>query len=175
MQLIDYQTSQQNCTLCPFFIPLTATESNIKNNGDSIGFHYICCTNSLRTMKTSFGMYGFLFPNYILTTLFADLSAKISLKEVRCFRFPVPILFPREAVSVSPLLKKFYENILHFLHHKGKCIVIIGDFGCRIGCRMRCRIALQGVGTHRSYREIDKKTAEKDMISCQKHKETARH
>ena len=56
-------------------------------------------------------------------------STEVSIKEVRCFRFPVPILFPREAVSVSPLLKKFFENILHFLHHKGKCIVITDDFG----------------------------------------------
>ena len=37
---------------------------------------------------------------------------------------------------------KFFENILHFLHHKGKCIVIIDDFGCRIGCRIWCK----GVG-----------------------------
>ena len=84
-------------------------------------------------------------------------------------RFCVPKLCPPRS------RKKFFENILHFLHHIEKMVINKGYFGCRIGCRMRCRIALQGVGTPRSYREIDKITAEKGMNSCQKHKETARH
>ena len=146
----------------------------------SNGVWFVRIGKSVKSAKSGFntspfseikniGLLGAKVPRFSLE------STDVSIKEVRCFRFPVPILFPREAVSVSPLLKKFYENILHFLHHKGKCIVIIDDFGCRIGCRMRCRIALQGVGTPRFHREIDKITAEKGMISCQNHKETARH
>ena len=101
---------------------------------------------------------------------------------IRTFDAKPPYFCPKKSdvlqlpqCSISSLQKKFWKNILHFLHQCPKLPVIIGDFGCRIGCRMRCRIALQGVGTPRSYREIDKITAEKGMISCQKHKETARH
>ena len=79
----------------------------------SNGVWFVRIGKSVKSAKSGFntspfseikniGLLGAKVPRFSLE------STDVSIKEVRCFRFPVPILFPREAVSVSPLLKKFW-------------------------------------------------------------------
>ena len=53
-----------------------------------------------------------------------------------------PSLTPGPMSLLSSPRKKFWKNILHFLHPYPRILVFTGDFGCRIGCR----IAFPGVG-----------------------------
>ena len=97
--------------------------------------------------------------------MFCLKSTDVSIKEVRCFQFPVlPFWKP---LRHSPQ-KKFCEKKLHFLHHMGKCPGYKGVFGCRIGCR----IPFQGVGfPHFSCKTVPKnskmieETARFDSVS----------
>ena len=47
------------------------------------------------------------------------------------------VLFCIIRTAIFPPQKKFFENLLHFLHPYLKYPVFIEDFGCRIGCRIR--------------------------------------
>ena len=113
---LQRQRGQRNWVVHVYVVYVVRRVKSVKSAKS--GFH----TSPFSEIK-NIGLLGAKVPRFCLK------STEVSIKEVRCFRFPVPILFPREAVSVSPLLKKFFENILHFLHHKGKCIVITDDFG----------------------------------------------
>ena len=97
--------------------------------------------------------------------MFCFKSTDVSIKEVRCFQFPVlPFWKP---LRHSPQ-KKFCEKKPHFLHHMGKCPGYKGVFGCMIGCRM----PFQGVGfPHFSCKTVPKnskmieETARFDSVS----------
>ena len=69
-------------------------------------------------------------------------STDVLCKEVRCFG--IPVLLRVEDVSTfflsPPQKKKFFENLLHFLHPVWKILINSGIFGCRFGCRIKCRV-----------------------------------
>ena len=69
-------------------------------------------------------------------------STDVLCKEVRCFG--IPVLLRVEDVSTfflsPPQKKKFFENLLHFLHPVWKTLINSGIFGCRFGCRIKCRV-----------------------------------
>ena len=91
-------------------------------------------------------------------------STDVSIKEVRCFSFPVSTFFPWETTLRCSPLKKVFEKILHFLHQHPKHPVFTGSFGWRMRCRIGCRIAFQaskGVGLPRYFVEKEPKNGKK--------------
>ena len=75
-------------------------------------------------------------------------STEVLPQKYGCFMQRSPMFWNSRPPSVRrrfdilplPPQKKFFENLLHFLHPAWKTLINSGIFGCRFGCRIKCRV-----------------------------------
>ena len=75
-------------------------------------------------------------------------STDVLPQKYGCFMQRSPMFWNSRPPSVRrrfdilplPPQKKFFENLLHFLHPAWKTLINSGIFGCRFGCRIKCRV-----------------------------------
>ena len=102
----------------------------------SLFFSYLCGGECLEDINTLVGHFRQKAWYSILSPFRKSKTSDFFEVNIRTFDAKHPYFCPKKSdvlqlpqCSISSLLKKFFENILHFLHHKGKCIVITDDFG----------------------------------------------